>query len=69
MDRKEAEKVLKIMLNADGGCVYCVRDLFNRFIREFNEFKELAKNIFREEFDEDLEKEGDPWAKWKTGKY
>ncbi|MHA1237984.1 MAG: hypothetical protein ACTSSJ_01840 [Candidatus Odinarchaeia archaeon] len=69
MNKEDAEKVLKIMLTADGGCIYCARDLFNRFISEFGEFAELARNIFRKAFDEDLEKEEDPWAKWKAKKH
>ena len=54
MDNQEAEKILKIMSTADGGCVYCVRDLFIKFMREFPEFKELAEKIFEAKFDKNI---------------
>ena len=56
MTEKEVEKILHIMKTADGGCIYCVRDLFKFFVKEFPEFTELAKRIFFEEFGEELEK-------------
>ncbi len=56
MNREVAKKVLELMKGADRGCVYCVRELFKRFVREFPEFAGLAEDLFREEFDEELEK-------------
>ncbi len=50
MNQREAEKILKIMATADGGCVYCAQKLFIRFIDEFPKFKELAEGIFEEKF-------------------
>ncbi len=57
MKKEDAEKVLKIMKTADGGCIYCVSRLFNLFIHEFPEFTELAEDIFRREFGEELKKQ------------
>ncbi len=54
MNRQEAEEVLKIMVTADGGCLYCAQKLFIRFIEEFPEFRELAEEIFEERFGKNL---------------
>ena len=54
MTTEEAEKILNILKQADGGCVYCARDLFKLFVKEFPEFSYLAKRIFKEEFKEEL---------------
>jgi len=54
MNKEEAEKILKIMTTADGGCVYCVRELFVRFADEFPEFKEFAEEIFEVKFNKNL---------------
>ena len=56
MNEDEAKKVLELMKSADGGCVYCVRELFRQFVREFPEFAGLAEETFRGEFGEELEK-------------
>ncbi len=56
MSKEEAEKILNILKHADGGCVYCARELFKLFLREFPEFDQLAKKIFVKEFEEELEK-------------
>ena len=48
MDKETAKKVLEIMLNADGGCEYCVRELYLKFIKEFPEYSYLARKIYRE---------------------
>ena len=50
MNRKEVEKVIKIILTADGGCEYCVTSLLKLFSTEFPEYKELAEAIFKEKF-------------------
>jgi len=55
MDSKEAEKIIKILLSADGGCEYCVSDLLNSFSQEFPEFRELAEMIFKETFGKNLD--------------
>ncbi|MBU4374110.1 MAG: hypothetical protein L6244_05295 [Candidatus Methanoperedenaceae archaeon] len=55
MKKEEAKRVLEIMALADGGCIYCVKELFNRFIEEFPEFTDIAKEIFKKKFDIELE--------------
>jgi len=55
MDKEEAEKVLKILLTADGGCVHCVNDLFNFFIEDFLEYSELAGEIFKNKFGKEID--------------
>ncbi len=55
MNREEAKKVLEIMASADGGCVFCAKELFIQFIKEFPEFSDLARKIFREKFEEEFE--------------
>jgi len=59
MDRKEAEKVIKILLTADGGCEYCVSDLLKLFCKEFPEFRKLTEKAFKETFG----KEGNNFSK------
>ncbi len=55
MNRDEAIKVLQILSKADGGCEFCARELFSYFVEEFPEFSEIAKTIFKEIFNKDLE--------------
>jgi hypothetical protein len=55
MNRKEAEKVVRILLTADGGCEYCVSSLLKLFSENFPEFKELAQEAFRNTFNMELE--------------
>ena len=43
------------MALADGGCIYCARELFNRFVEEFPEFTGMAKQIFKKKFNNELE--------------
>jgi len=43
MDKNEANKIIKILETADGGCSYCVSDLLKSFGKEFPEHKGLAK--------------------------
>jgi hypothetical protein len=57
MNQEEAEKILKILTYADGGCAYCARSLFKDFCNEFSEFKNLAIDMFKKEFENDLFKE------------
>jgi len=35
MNKKEAEKVIEILLKCDGGCEYCVADLIKLFCNSF----------------------------------
>jgi len=55
MNKDEARKVLEILSKADGGCEFCARELFNHFIQEFPEFSNLAKTVFREKFNRNLD--------------
>jgi hypothetical protein len=55
MKKEEAKRVLEIMASADGGCIYCGKDLFDRFVEEFQEFTDIAKEIFKKKFDTELE--------------
>lgn len=55
MNRKEAERVVRILLTADGGCEYCVSSLLMRFCEDFPEFRELAEEAFRNRFGVELE--------------
>jgi len=54
MDRKEAEKIIRILITADGGCEYCVSELLGLFCKEFPEFREIAEKVFKETFDKNL---------------
>jgi len=50
MRTDEAEKIIEILLQCDGGCEYCVSHLINLFIANFKEHEEIAKKAFREKF-------------------
>jgi len=54
MDKETAKKVLEIMLTADGGCEYCVRNLYLQFIKEFPQYSYLARKLYRETFNQEL---------------
>jgi len=47
MNREIAEKVIKILLTADGGCEYCVASLLRLFCKEFPEYKGLAEDYLK----------------------
>lgn len=55
MNKEEARRTLGIMALADGGCIYCARELFDRFVKEFPEFTDMAKQIFKKKFNNELE--------------
>ena len=55
MNETEAEKILRIMVTADGYCPTCAYLLFDDFLKEFPEFKKLAKKIWKEIFDEEID--------------
>ncbi|MEM2144111.1 MAG: hypothetical protein QW279_02025 [Candidatus Jordarchaeaceae archaeon] len=46
MSREEAERVVGILLTADGGCEYCVSSLLELFCENLPQFKELAQEAF-----------------------
>jgi len=50
MTKEEAEKVIEICLNADGGCPVCAGAAIGEFCRDFPEFAELANQRYDEEF-------------------
>lgn len=54
MTNEEAEKVLDIMKTADGYCSDCAWGLFTSFVEGWGEHEELAKEIYKEEFDTEL---------------
>jgi hypothetical protein len=47
MDKETAKKVLEIMLTADGGCEYCVINLYLQFIKKFPQYSYLARKLYR----------------------
>lgn len=55
MNRREAEKVIRILFAADGGCEYCVSRLLKLFYEDFPEFKELADEAFKKVFSVELD--------------
>ncbi|NWF52058.1 MAG: hypothetical protein HXY47_03145 [Nitrospirae bacterium] len=55
MKKLEAEKVIKIILEADGGCKFCVASLLKLYGDEFPEYKENANMAFRDKFEIGLE--------------
>lgn len=55
MRRESAEKVIKILLTADRGCIFCATELLNLFINEFPEYKELSRELFKNTFETDIE--------------
>lgn len=50
MNKEETERVIKILLECDGGCEYCVAHLLNLFCKEFPDYEQIAKNAFQERF-------------------
>ncbi|NPB03261.1 MAG: hypothetical protein GXO39_02455 [Thermotogae bacterium] len=54
MGTKDAEKILRIMAEADGSCEMCARELFIRFINEYPQHEELGKKLFFEIFGAEL---------------
>jgi hypothetical protein len=45
---EEAKRVVEIMMNADGGCSYCARDLIRQFVASFGH-ADIATAVFGEE--------------------
>ena len=50
MSIDEAKKILVIMTTADDKCHCCARNLMKDFIKKFPEYKDIAENIYKEEF-------------------
>lgn len=56
MTKDEAKFILKIFTTADGGCQFCASDLMLQFLEKYPEYKDLAREIFEKEFEEDFDK-------------
>lgn len=56
MDKQEAQKIIKILLESDGGCEYCAADQIRRFCEAFPEYTPEAREAFLEKFDKDLDR-------------
>jgi len=54
MKRTDVEKVIKIILTANGGCEYCVNSLLGLFCKEFPAYKILAEKYFEKSFGKKL---------------
>lgn len=50
MTKEEIKKIIDILLKCDGGCEYCVADLVKLFCNSFPKYKDLAENMFKNEF-------------------
>jgi len=46
------------MAKADGGCETCARELFAKFAEEYPEHRELARSLFKEIFNVDMDDNG-----------
>lgn len=55
MKKEDAEKVVEILLECDGGCEYCVSSLLKLFSYKFPQHRNLAKEAFKDKFDKELE--------------
>ena len=59
MEKWEAEKIIQIMLVADGGCYFCAERLLEFFVADFGEFEDLVKKAFKDEFKMEFLEGGD----------
>jgi hypothetical protein len=50
MTAEEADKVIAIMLTADGECPYCVTELFEEFSKAWPEYKEACDQAYEARF-------------------
>ena len=57
MTENEAVRVLATMSTADGECSYCAGKMFRRFIKDFPEHEDTAKEVFKTIFDTELSEE------------
>lgn len=55
MRKEEAEKVIEIILECDGGCEYCVSSLLRLFGDKFPKYRSLTKTAFKDKFGKELE--------------
>ena len=54
MEKEEAIKICKIMLEADGGCPTCAGHLLISFGKKFPEFDDMAIKIWEKEFGDNI---------------
>ena len=54
MDKRDAQKIIKIMLECDGGCEYCAAEQIKLFCEEFPDYIQEAKDAFLERFGSDI---------------
>ena len=53
MNKQEAETVIKILSEAHGGgCVFCAKELFKLFLKEFPEHSNTVKKRYKEMMEE-----------------
>lgn len=50
MTTEEADKIIRILLTADGGCGHCVGDLMEAFAQDFPAFRDAVGEAYRAEF-------------------
>ncbi len=55
MKKEEAEEVIRILLQCDGGCEYCVSSLLKLFGDKFPEHESTARLAFKKKFGIKLE--------------
>jgi len=56
MDKQEAQKVIKILLECDGGCEYCVVEQLRLFCRAFPDHIRETKEAFLEKYGKEFNK-------------
>ncbi len=56
MDKREAQRVIKILLECDGGCEYCAARQIRLFCEEFPEYLQEAKKVYFAQFGKEFEK-------------
>lgn len=56
MDKREAEKIIEVLLECDGGCEYCAAKQVKLFCKEFPDYIQEAKEAFLEKFGKELDK-------------
>lgn len=55
MDKQEVQKVIRILLECDGGCEYCAAGQIKLFCAEFPEYKQEAGEAYLEKFSKNLD--------------
>lgn len=59
MNKDEAIQVIKILLEADGGCYTCAYSLIKLFIEDFPNFKDVAKELYYSKFNKKIDGDWD----------